>query len=214
MKLTGRTILITGGSAGIGLAFALKISRTRKSSHRDWSQGVGAQEIPAASHHPERRCGSPAQIAALAMRVKAEYPKLDVLMNNGGIMLHKNLRIPAADLDPLMAEVNINVGGVIRMTSAFIDILTANKGTVINTSSLFAFVPMPSAPIYIATKAAVHAYTQSLRVPVGRSRRGGDRPDAAGSEDGSDDRDATGRGRRSDKHRRLDQVVICRFPGR
>jgi uncharacterized oxidoreductase len=62
-----------------------------------------------------------------------------------------------------MAEVNINVGGVIRMTSAFIDILAANQGTVINVSSALAFVPLPSAPIYSATKAAVHAYTQSLR---------------------------------------------------
>lgn len=49
------------------------------------------------------------------------------------------------------------------MTSAFIDILTANKGAVINVSSALAFVPLPSAPIYGATKAAVHAYTQSLR---------------------------------------------------
>src|SRR5205809_7403849 len=62
-----------------------------------------------------------------------------------------------------MAEVNINVAGVIRMNSAFIDILTANKGTVINVSSALAFVPLPSAPIYSATKAAVHAYTQWLR---------------------------------------------------
>ena len=84
-------------------------------------------------------------------------------MNNAGIMLHKNLKVPEADLDGLMAEVNINVGGVIRMTSAFIEILTANKGTVINVSSALAFVPLPSAPIYSATKAAVHAYTQSLR---------------------------------------------------
>lgn len=91
------------------------------------------------------------------------YPKLDVLMNNAGIMLHKNLNIPAADLGALMAEVNINVGGVIRMTSALVDVLAANKGTIINVSSALAFVPLPSAPIYSATKAAVHAYTQSLR---------------------------------------------------
>jgi short-subunit dehydrogenase involved in D-alanine esterification of teichoic acids len=69
----------------------------------------------------------PAQIAALAKRVKAGYPKLDVLMNNAGIMLHKNLKVPAADLDGLMAEVDINLGGVIRMSSAFIDILTPTK---------------------------------------------------------------------------------------
>src|SRR5947207_10524448 len=62
-----------------------------------------------------------------------------------------------------MAEVNITVGGVIGMTSAFIDILAANKGTVINVSSALAFVPLPSAPIYCATKAAIHSYTQSLR---------------------------------------------------
>lgn len=84
-------------------------------------------------------------------------------MNNAGIMLYKNLKAPAADLDGLMAEVNINVGGVIRMTSAFIDTLTANKGTVINVSSALAFVALPAAPIYCATKAAVHSYTQPLR---------------------------------------------------
>ena len=89
--------------------------------------------------------------------------RLDLLMNNAGIMLYKNLRAPATNLAELMAEVNINVGGVIAMTSAFIDILTANKGTVINVSSALAFVPLPAAPIYSATKAAIHSYTQSLR---------------------------------------------------
>jgi uncharacterized oxidoreductase len=84
-------------------------------------------------------------------------------MNNAGIMLYKNLKAPAADLAGLMAEMNVNVGGVITTTSAFIDILRANKGTVINTSSALAFVPLPSAPIYSATKAAIHSYTQSLR---------------------------------------------------
>src|SRR5207253_8858872 len=88
---------------------------------------------------------------------------LDVLMNNAGMMLYKNLRAPAADLAGIMAEMNVNVGGVISTTSAFIDILKANKGTVINTSSALAFVPLPSAPIYSATKAAIHSYTQSLR---------------------------------------------------
>jgi uncharacterized oxidoreductase len=59
--------------------------------------------------------------------------------------------------------VNINLGGVIGTTSAFIDILTVKKGTLINVSSGLAFVPLPSAPIYSATKAAIHSYTQSLR---------------------------------------------------
>src|SRR6185436_6889232 len=166
MKLTGRTILVTGGSAGIGLAFALKflelgnqviVTGRRQSALDDLKRS-----------HPKLQTiksdvAEPEQIAALARRMKAEYPELDVRMNNAGIMLHKNLRAPAPDLDGLMTEMNVNVGGVIRTTSALIDILTANKGTVINVSSALAFVPVPAMPIYSATKAAVHSYTQSLR---------------------------------------------------
>jgi len=166
MKLTGRTILITGGSAGIGLAFALKFLELGNQVIVTGRRESALDELKAKYpklHTVQSDVADPAQIAFLAKRVKAGYPKLDVLMNNAGIMLHKNLKAPAADLDGLMTEVNINVGGVIRMTSAFIDILTANKGTVINVSSALAFVPLPSAPIYCATKSAVHSYTQSLR---------------------------------------------------
>jgi uncharacterized oxidoreductase len=84
-------------------------------------------------------------------------------MNNAGIMLSKNLKAPAADLTELMVEIDINVGGVIRMNSAFVDLLTANKGSIINVSSALAFVPVPATPIYCASKAAIHSYTQSLR---------------------------------------------------
>ena len=166
MKLTGRTILITGGSAGIGLAFALKFLELSNTVIVTGRRQTALDEVKAKYpklHTIQGDVAEPEQIAALAARVKTKFPKLDVLMNNAGIMLHKNLKVPAADLDGLMAEVNINVGGVIRMTSAFIDILAANKGTVINVSSALAFVPLPSAPIYCATKAAIHSYTQSLR---------------------------------------------------
>ena len=95
--------------------------------------------------------------------MKSDFPKLDVLMNNAGILLYKNLKSPAADLTGLMTEMNVNVGGVVGTTSALIDVLTGNKGTVINVSSGLVFVPLPAAPIYSATKAAIHSYTQSLR---------------------------------------------------
>jgi uncharacterized oxidoreductase len=166
MKLTGRTILITGGSAGIGLAFALKFVELGNEVIVTGRRQAVLDNVKAKYpklHIIQSDVADPAQIATLAARVTAQFPKLDVLVNNAGIMIYKNLKAPAADPAGLMTEMNINVGGVIGMTSAFIDILTANKGTVINVSSALAFVPLPSAPIYSATKAAIHSYTQSLR---------------------------------------------------
>src|SRR5437867_5739299 len=166
MNLSGRTILVTGGSAGIGLAFALKFVELGNQVIVTGRRQAVLDEVQAKYpklHTIQSDVADPVQIAALAARIKADFPKLDVLMNNAGIMLHKNLKVPAADLAGLMAEMNINVGGVIGMTSAFIDILTANRGTLINVSSVLAFVPAPPAPIYSASKAAIHSYTQSLR---------------------------------------------------
>src|SRR5256885_9867413 len=172
MKLTGRTILITGGSAGIGLAFALKFLELGNEVIVTGRRQAVLDQVKVKYpklHTIQSDVADPAQIAALAARVKSDFPKLDVLMNNAGIMLYKNLTAPAAEFAGLMAEVNINVGGVITTTSAFIDILTANQGTVINVSSALAFVPLPAAPIYSATKAAIHSYTQSLRFQLEES---------------------------------------------
>ncbi|RZN22873.1 SDR family NAD(P)-dependent oxidoreductase [Bradyrhizobium sp. Leo121] len=166
MKLTGRTILITGGSAGIGLAFALKFVELGNQVIVTGRRKAVLDQVKL--QYPKIQTiqsdvADPAQIAALAARVKEDFPQLDVLMNNAGISLYKNLKGTAADIAGLTVELNVNAGGVIRMTSAFIDMLKANKGTLINVSSALAFVPLPCLPIYCATKAAIHSYTQSLR---------------------------------------------------
>jgi uncharacterized oxidoreductase len=166
MKLTNRTILITGGSAGIGLAFALRFVELGNVVIVTGRRQAVLDQVKAKHpklHTIQSDVADPAQIAALAASVKAEFPKLDVLVNNAGISRYRNLKIAVADLTELMVEMNINVGGVLRMTSAFIDILSGNKGTLINISSGLAFVPLPCLPIYCATKAAIHSYTQSLR---------------------------------------------------
>src|SRR5712671_4336289 len=166
MKLTNRTILITGGSAGIGLAFALKFlelgNRVLVTGRRQAVLDDVKAKHPAL-HAIRSDVADPAQVAALAESIKRDFPELDVLVNNAGISRYKNLSIPASDLADLMTEVNVNVGGVIRMTSAFIDLLKGNRGTLINVSSALAYVPLPCLPIYCATKAAIHSYTQSLR---------------------------------------------------
>ncbi|MFN8355463.1 MAG: SDR family NAD(P)-dependent oxidoreductase [Spirosomataceae bacterium] len=166
MKLNNRTILITGGSAGIGLAFALKFLELGNEVIITGRRQSVLDEVK--KNHPKLHTiqsdvADSEQIAALAKQVKAQFPKLDVLINNAGMSLYKNLTNSIENLEGLTAEMNTNVGGVIRMTSAFIDVLKENNGTLINVSSALAFVPMPCIPIYCATKAAIHSYTQSLR---------------------------------------------------
>ena len=166
MRLTGRTILITGGSAGIGLAFALKFLELGNEVIITGRREAVLDEVKArhpALHTIRGDVADPDEVVALAAQVKADFQRLDVLMNNAGIGIPTNLRESADSLDGLMAEMDVNVGGVIRMTSALIGILTANKGTVINVSSQLAFAPVPALAIYSASKAAVHSYTQSLR---------------------------------------------------
>jgi uncharacterized oxidoreductase len=166
MKLTGRTVLITGGSAGIGLAFALKFLELGNEVIVTGRRQAALDAVKA--RHPKLHTiqsdvADPAQIAALAERVKKDFPKLDVLMNNAGVGGTKNLTDPADDLNDLVSEVEINVSGLIRTTASLLDIIIRNRGTIINVSSALAFVPAPAMPIYSATKAAVHSYTQSLR---------------------------------------------------
>lgn len=169
MRLAGRTILITGGSAGIGLAFALKFLELGNEVIVTGRRQAVLDAVKA--RHPQLHTiqgdvGDPIQVAELAARVRKEFPRLDVLMNNAGVGGAMNLTVPASDLAALTSEVDINLGGVIRMTSALIDVITANKGTIINVSSGLAFVPLASNAIYCATKAAVHSYTQSLRLQL------------------------------------------------
>ena len=109
MNLRNRTILITGGSAGIGLAFARKFAELGNEVIVTGRRQKVLDEVKAKHpklHTVQSDVADPEQIAALAARVEAEFPKLDLLMNNAGIMLYKNLRAPATNLAELMAELS------------------------------------------------------------------------------------------------------------
>jgi uncharacterized oxidoreductase len=166
MRFTGHTILITGGSAGIGLAFAAKFlelgNEVVVTGRRPSALEAARARYPRL-HTITGDVRDPNSVMLLAAEVKERFPKLDVLMNNAGIMVQRSLRVSAASLEDLTAEMDTNVNGTIRTISALIDLLTANRGTIINVSSALAFVPLPSAPIYCATKAAIHSFTTSLR---------------------------------------------------
>src|SRR6478672_6840587 len=101
MKLSNRTILITGGSAGIGLAFARKFLELGNEVIVTGRRQAVLDEVKAKYpklHTIKSDVADPVQIAALAAGVKASFPNLDVLMNNAGVMFHKNLKARTPDL--------------------------------------------------------------------------------------------------------------------
>ncbi|HEY5960188.1 MAG TPA: SDR family NAD(P)-dependent oxidoreductase [Polyangiaceae bacterium] len=169
MKLKDNTILITGGSSGIGLALAKKFVEL---GNRVIVTGRNAQRLEAAKTEvPELhtlRCDAadPAALKNLARMLEAEHPQLNVLVNNAGIMRFIDVSRAATDLAELTTELDINLAGPMRTVSVFIDTLKRNKGTILNVTSGLAFVPLSAAPIYCATKAALHSYTVSLRLQL------------------------------------------------
>lgn len=105
----------------------------------------------------------PAVIAALYAQILAEFPALDTLINNAGIMRNLNLS-DDRDLSDVTREIEINLSGPVRMVQQFLPHLKTGPGAlIVNVFSGLAFVPMLAAPVYSATKAAMHSYSQSLR---------------------------------------------------
>ncbi|MBB3979709.1 putative oxidoreductase [Rhizobium azooxidifex] len=166
MKMTGNTIFITGGGSGIGRGLAeafhklgnqIIISGRRKANLEETvkaNPGMAAYEMDITD---------PESIQSVAKKIVADYPALNVLVNNAGIM-------PFDDASGTIDEVSMqnvvttNILGPIRMTSALVEHLKAQPSAVIiNNTSVLAFVPLAYNAVYSATKAALHSYSMSQR---------------------------------------------------
>jgi uncharacterized oxidoreductase len=167
MKPTGNTILITGGGSGIGRGLA-------EAFHALGNKVIIAgrrQEVLDETAHANPGMASvtldianAADIQAFAEEVTGLHPELNVLINNAGISRLEDLKTKPDHQATAEAMITTNLLGPIRLTAALLPHLRKQpSATIINVTSGLAFVPLPAAPTYSATKAALHSYTESLR---------------------------------------------------
>src|SRR5437868_2697677 len=166
MKLTNNTIFITGGGTGIGRGLGEALHKLGNkviiSGRRKEHLNATTRANPG-MHSIELDIADPANIAAVAKKLITDYPALNVLINNAGIMLIDDA---AGKLDDqlLTSTITTNLLGPIRLTSALIEHLKNQpKAWVIYNTSALAFVPLALTAVYSATKAAVHSYVLSQR---------------------------------------------------
>lgn len=169
MKLEKRTVLITGGTSGIGLELAKQLlhrGNTVIVTGREQEKLDSAKRTLPGIHTFKSDVSNAGDIAVLYESVLTQFPALDTLINNAGIM--RNLKLnQARDLNDVTREIEINLSGPVRMIQQFLAHLKTSKGAlIVNVSSGLAFIPFPASPVYCATKAAIHSYTQSLRVQL------------------------------------------------
>lgn len=169
MKLEKKTVLLTGGTSGIGLELAkqlLQRGNTVIVTGRDQEKLDAAKQALPGIHTFKSDVSDPAAIAALHASVLTQFPALDTLINNAGVMRNLDLN-QTRDLNDVTREIEINLNGPVRMVQQFLPHLKIRKGAlIVNVSSGLAFIPFPASPVYCATKAAIHSFTQSLRVQM------------------------------------------------
>lgn len=166
MKISGNTILLTGGGSGIGRELAQRW-------HDLGNQVIiTGRRLDALAQTAQDRDGihpyvlditDASAVSQFAAMIVAKHPALNVLVNNAGIMLHEDIST-TRDLSDAQDMITTNVLGPIRLIDALVDHLKATPDSVIiNVTSGLAFVPLVGAATYSATKAALHSYTMALR---------------------------------------------------
>ena len=169
MQLTKRTVLITGGTSGIGLELArqlLERGNTVLITGRDQAKLDRTKLQLPGVHTFLSDASKPEEIEALRKQVVAAFPAFDTLFNNAGIMRNLNVNQPRA-LNDVTQEVDTNLSGPIRLVQEFLPHLKGRANSlIVNVSSGLAFVPFPLSPIYSAAKAGIRAFTRCLRVQL------------------------------------------------
>ena len=170
MNLNENTILITGGSSGIGFEMAKKFLASKNKviiTGRKLDKLEKAKQKLGNVTIIQSDVSNPDSIKELYEQVSKDFPDLNILINNAGVMFTINLQDHNLSSSELTSELDINVKGTVWMNDAFLPLLKKNKNAAtVTVSSGLAFVPLPISPVYCATKAALHSYTLSLRAQL------------------------------------------------
>lgn len=166
MRTTGNTILITGATSGIGLAFAEQFLQRENrviicGRREDRLQAIKTKYPDIITKVCDISISE--QRETLNKWTVENYPETNILINNAGIQLAMDLSHPV-NLERVRAEVETNFIAPVHLGSLFTSHLaTHTEAAIINISSGLAFVPIAFMPIYCATKAAIHSLSLSLR---------------------------------------------------
>ncbi len=170
MTPSNKTVLITGGGSGIGLALAqafLQHNNTVIITGRNLSKLEKAKAENPGLNFIQNDVTDSAQIKALVEKTQQEFGGIDVLVNNAGVLHTFDIADESFPFDKQLQEIDIDFTGPIRMVHHFLPMLKQRpEAAIVNVSSGLAFVPLTMAPVYSATKAGVHAWTQSIRLQL------------------------------------------------
>jgi uncharacterized oxidoreductase len=162
MKLTHRTVLVVGGTSGIGRGLAQRFADAGSTvvvGGRDPQPQDGLETVQIDVTDPD-------SVRRARDEVLDAHPDLDVVVTMSGVMLIEDLRDPA-HIATAETTIATNLLGTIRVVDAFTPhLLARGAGTIVTVSSGIAFLPFPLMPTYGASKAGVHAYTESLRAQL------------------------------------------------
>lgn len=173
MKTTNNTVLITGGSAGIGFEIAKILSEK-------------GNEVIITGRNPERLQQAVGQLKnvtgiacdvtkeeevnQLVDKLNTDFPKLNIVINNAGQAYAYNLSESVNTFQKASDEMLTNYLSIIRINEKLFPLLREQQeSAIVNVSSVVALVPSQAAPTYAASKAALHAYTQTLRISLAKS---------------------------------------------
>jgi NAD(P)-dependent dehydrogenase (short-subunit alcohol dehydrogenase family) len=166
MSTSRKVAVVTGGSAGLGLAIARTLHRDGFDVAILGRRVEQLKEAAAGELHPYVCDVTDSRVVCeTAAKISADFGVIHALVNNAGVI--RNARLWEADDKGIHYQISVNFVGVINCTKAFTDSLRRSRGSIVNLSSALAKRPLVGASVYAATKGAVETFTRASALELG-----------------------------------------------